>query len=220
MEARTQKKLVPAAVAPRTWVSFLISPDASGTPFFGVLTDGGMTKYKVEKVEAVRGRPLAVGPGWQVTRLESRTQIARPPTGLALTGVSQHLEYTSAREREKLEGISRREAGNIAVLIPIVKSEAWWAMAQDERQAYFRRAPEGAEGHVEIGKTFAASVLRRLYHARYLPGAEWDFLTYFEFGREQEGEFRQLLAGLRDPARNPEWQFVERETEIWLNKTR
>src|SRR5436189_125261 len=69
-------------------------------------------------------------------------------------------------------------------------------------------------GHVELGARHARTIFRRLYQARYQPGSEWDFLTYFEFSEADAGAFRALLAALRDPALNPEWAFVERETEI------
>src|SRR5207249_7080274 len=101
--------------------------------------------------------------------------------------------------------------------IPIAKSDAWWALAQDERDHYFRRTPD-RPGHVEIGTRYAPSIFRRLYQARFQPGSEWDFLTYFEVREEDVGAFRSLLAGLRDPAVNPEWGFVERETEIWMTR--
>ena len=60
--------------------------------------------------------------------------------------------------------------------------------------------------------------MRRLYHARYLPGSEWDFLTYFEFTEKRAQQFRELVAALRDVKKNPEWKFVNREVEIWMKK--
>jgi len=130
----------------------------------------------------------------------------------------QHVVYTDADKRRELAAISAGERGPRAVLIPISKSDAWWAMAQDERERFFRRSPD-RPGHVEIGTRHAPSIFRRLYHARYQPGSQWDFLTYFELAEEDTDAFRTLLAELRDPVLNPEWQYVERETEIWMMKT-
>jgi chlorite dismutase len=105
----------------------------------------------------------------------------------------------------------------VAVLIPIAKSESWWAMAQDERLALMKRTAQH-EGHMEIGARFAGKILRRLFHARYMPGSEWDFLTYFEFDAAESDDFRRLLEALRSPRQNPEWGHVVRETEIWMRK--
>jgi hypothetical protein len=101
-------------------------------------------------------------------------------------------------------------------MIPIRKSAAWWALGQDERQAHF--TPGRRPGHTALGRGFAGRIYRRLYHARYLPGSSWDFLTYFEFPEAESGTFRELLALLRDPEQNPEWSYVEREHELWLRK--
>ncbi|MGR8931848.1 MAG: chlorite dismutase family protein, partial [Gammaproteobacteria bacterium] len=69
------------------------------------------------------------------------------------------------------------------MLIPIAKSEAWWSLPQDKRGEHFRTSP-GYRGHTAIGADFAARIFRRLYHARGLPGYEWDFLTYFDFDED------------------------------------
>src|SRR5262249_36160711 len=102
-------------------------------------------------------------------------------------------------------------------IVAITKSDAWWRLAHDERQAYFRKRA-AADGHTAIGEKYAAKIARRLYHARYLPGSEWDFITYFEFTEEHAPTFRKLLAALRDPKKNPEWGFVEREVEVFLRR--
>jgi hypothetical protein len=206
-----------AVPAPRTWVSFLASPASVPTPFVGVVVDGGITRYRVEKVVNVAGDPLAVAAGWSVARIESRAKIPAVATDLALTGVTQHPGYTGASDRQSLERVSRRDPGTVAVLIPIRKTEAWWAMAQDERLAFFHRR-NGSAGHIAIGQRFAGKILRRLYHARYQPDGQWDFLTYFELSPNQATTFRTLLASMRNPRRNPEWRFVEREVEIWMKK--
>jgi hypothetical protein len=133
-----------------------------------------------------------------------------------LIGVVQHLGYTEAERKRDLAAQSASESGPCAVLIPIAKSAAWWALAQDERLALLR-AGRG-EGHFAIGARYASRIYRRLLHCRYLPQSRWDFLTYFEFPEAQAPVFRELLQVLRDTERNPEWGYVEHETEIWMTK--
>jgi hypothetical protein len=197
------------------WAQFFVADAAA---LIDVPTGGRVSRYRVDAVEGKAGAPVAgIEPGMTLIRVEGPAPISAPGNGFAAEGVVEHLRYTDADKRRELAGISAGEAGPRAVLIPIAKSDAWWALAQDERDAYFRRAGD-RPGHVEIGTHHARSIFRRLYQARYLPGSQWDFLTYFEFGDGDAGAFRNLLAALRAPALNPEWRFVERETEIWMTK--
>ena len=93
----------------------------------------------------------------------------------------------------------------------IRKTEAWWALAQDERRAIF----EEQSRHIGIGLEYLPAVARRLYHSREL-GEPFDFLTWFEFAPGDAVAFDELLRRLRD---TPEWRFVEREVELRLRKT-
>jgi hypothetical protein len=173
------------------------------------------TDYDVEAVRPIRGEPAGgVEPGQACSRLERPGALALPDA--PFIGCTQHLVYTDAATRGELSQISRASSGPLAVLIPICKSAAWWALAQEERQAYFTRGRHA--GHTALGRPFAGRIYRRLYHARYLPGSSWDFLTYFEFPESERPAFQELLAILRDPEQNPEWAFVERELEIWMRK--
>jgi hypothetical protein len=173
-----------------------------------------LTRYRVDDVRTVRGPELTTPrPGRELVRIEHAGQLADPSA--PFIGVTQHVVYTAAQERLELARISAPESGPLAVLIPICKSAAWWSLAQDERRAFLRA---GTPGHFEIGLEYASTIYRRLYHARTLPGSSWDFLTYFELPAERRPEFERLLARLRDADQNPEWQFVEREVEIWLSK--
>lgn len=173
------------------------------------------TSYEVEAVQVVQGLPVAgVEPGQAWSRVE---QLGAPALPAApFIGSTQHLVYTDAATRGELSQLSRASTGPLAVLIPICKSAAWWALAQEERQAYFTRGRQ--PGHTALGRPFAERIYRRLYHARYLPGSSWDFLTYFEFPESERQAFQELLAVLRAPEQNPEWAFVERESEIWMRK--
>jgi chlorite dismutase len=106
----------------------------------------------------------------------------------------------------------------MAVLIPIGKSEEWWKLAQDQRQAYFQKT-DTHQGHTAIGLKYVDRVFRKLYHSRYLNAAlGYDFLTYFEFEDVYEKDFKDLLAELRDTSGNPEWAYVNLEFEIWMTK--
>ena len=196
---------------PRLFVRFSSADAVPVTP-----SHGRLTRYRVESLQPVRGQHgLSFGAGAEIARHESEL----PPAALedALVGVTQHVLYTDAAQRAELAKISSPESGPCAVLIPIKKSAEWWALAQDERHAQFAGAGR-AKGHTAIGTPYAARIFRRLYHARYLPGSAWDFLTYFEFPAAEAGSFRQLLNDLRNPELNPEWRLVEAEVELWLTK--
>ena len=88
------------------------------------------------------------------------------------------------------------------------KSDAWWALTQDERRAIF----EAKSRHTAIGLSYLPAIARRLYHSRDL-GGPFDFLTYFEFTDANRGAFDELVGRLRD---TEEWSYVEREVEIRL----
>lgn len=165
---------------------------------FAAAADG---PWRVTGVRPVRGNDLPAPPA---------LRIDAPGTGWTLAGVAGHVRYTTAAERGGLQArqapLGRPEA-MCAALIPIRKSEAWWAMAQDERRAVYERA-----GHYAIGLDYLPAIARKLYHARDL-GEPFDFLTWFEFAPADEPAFDALLARLRA---TEEWAFVEREVEIRL----
>ncbi len=189
------------------WVHFLVDPRKRVLKPF--LDEGWtLTHYIVREVVPVRGKAHNLVPGRSVIRVESPEQLLLPDFSndsknlpKQFYGVMQHPHYTSKREREVLERLSLPELipsdHTIGVLVPIRKSEEWWGLAQDQRQAYFEKT-ESWEGHTGIGLKFADRIFRRLYHSRY-SGVEldYDFLTYFEFEEKYERDFRELLAQLR-----------------------
>jgi hypothetical protein len=197
-------------VPPPTWVRF-----ATGVTASSVVLSAQVDRYRIQDVRTVRGEPLSgLGPGQEFARLESTEAI--PPGDGDLIGVTQPLHYTRAVERPDLPTTEDPGRAPICVFIPLKKSEAWWQLAHDERDAIFRG--QGRLGHVTVGMPHARTIVRKLYYGRFLPGAGWDMLTYFEFLPERRAEFLALLAGLRDPERNPEWNYVERESEVWLSR--
>jgi hypothetical protein len=186
-----------------------------------------LTSYQVEKVNAIQGKPgVSLDKGARLIRLETATRLPLEQAraqGLLFYGLPQHLQYTTGEQRVELNRRSRQEllAGKdtVAVIIPIRKKAAWWAMPVDERMAYFQKKGDKI-GHTAIGAKYADRIYRKLYHTRYaVEASEHDFLTYFEFERRHTEEFKSLLAQLRDPQQNPEWEFVDREYEIWMTKT-
>jgi hypothetical protein len=196
-------------VPPRTWARFCTETGATPAPTTKV------DRYCVDVVRPLRGAPPAgIAPGATFFRLESTREL--PAGNGDLVGVTQQLVYTRSGERAELATTSPPGADAICVLIPVTKSEAWWQLALDERDALFRGG--GRPGHVELGLPLARTLLRKLYHGRPLPGAGWDLLAYLECAPSERTQFEELLAALRDPERNPEWGYVEREAEIWLTR--
>ncbi|HWO12178.1 MAG TPA: chlorite dismutase family protein [Polyangiaceae bacterium] len=175
--------------------------------------DVRVTGYEVDRVVSVIGSGAPeVSAGRRLWRLEAPGRLPLPEA--PFIGATTHAVYTDSTTRAELAQISRGESGPVAVLIPLRKSAEWWALGREQRQAYVM---EGApNGHVAIGRRYADRIYRRLYQARYLPGSEWDFLTYFEFPRSLVQTFGELLSTLRDVRVNPEWGFVDREAEIWM----
>jgi hypothetical protein len=218
----------PPRLAARLWATFSFGPSAPETGPPPARPDRREDHYIVDQVVAVRGPTLPeVGPGWHMTRVEGR--VPAPAAGATqalfttMSATTQHLGYTSAEQAAHLARISHPGPGKVVVIIPITKSEAWWALPQDRRQEHFaptspERAASGVRGHTVIGTDYADRIFRRLYHARYLPDSDWDFVTYFELHPDHVPDFRRLLAELRDPALNPEWAYVEREVEIWMRR--
>jgi Chlorite dismutase len=209
----------PPRLAARIWGTFAFTAPGAASPAPAAGEAAAVDRYRVEAVVPVRGAPIPeLAPGWMMTRLESRTPTPALANTFAFTGSTQHLLYTSGEQQSELARVSKQSPSPIVVLIPITKSEAWWGLPHDQRLAHFHSAQAGARGHTAIGAAFADRIFRRLYHARYLPGASWDFFTYFEMEPGHVDDFKRLLMELRDPALNPEWDFVEREVELWMRR--
>jgi hypothetical protein len=171
---------------------------------------GPQGPWRVSRMASVRGEPLP-----EVTHLTIQPGLADAPAGAGwcLRGAVSNERYVTRPEREALaqrqEGLGRG-ASVRAVLIPIRKSAAWWALAQDER----RKIIEEDSQHIAIGMEYLPAVARRLHHCRDLPTAEpFDFLTWFEFAAGDEASFDSLLERLRATR---EWAYVERECELRL----
>ncbi|MBA4064809.1 MAG: hypothetical protein C0501_14070 [Isosphaera sp.] len=220
------RPMTPAAVPDSAWMWMYVFDGRHGAAVGERLAGRPHTtwEYRVDRVAPVRGTPgVAVEPGATLVRVEVNAAWPAGDPAPLFRGVVRHHDYTSRADREALAG-SRPPppAGpdTVAVLIPVRKSAAWWALPQDERAAHFRERA-GHPGHTAIGAGYADRVYRKLYHTRYaVETPDHDFLTYFEFERAHEPAFDALLAKLRDPAVNPEWGYVDREYEVRMTRTR
>lgn len=173
-----------------------------------VFSGGAVGAWSVVRLASVRGPSLT-----PVARIDKG---AAPAAGASwiLSGVTSNLRYTNSTEKRVLDAtpsVLGRPAATRAALIPITKSAAWWALAQDQRRAVL----EEQSRHIAIGSEYLSAVSRQLVHCRDQPGAVFDFLTWFEFAPADEARFDELLGKLRA---SPEWQFVEREVEFRLEK--
>jgi hypothetical protein len=172
---------------------------------------GATGAWHVDRVTAVRGESLPATPA--LGRLEGADFAPGAGAGWVLRGVRSNERYLERAERERLaaaqEGLGR-PASDLAALIPIRKSEAWWELPQDERRAIF----EARSRHIALGARFLPAIARRLYHARDL-GEPFDFLTWFEFSAADAGAFDDLVGQLRA---SEEWRYVVREAEVRLRR--
>lgn len=134
-----------------------------------------------------------------------------PENGWLLRGVVSNLRYAERGEVKQLQAIQpplQRPEATCAVLIPLRKTPAWWALPQDERRAIF----EQHSMHTQIGLEYLPAIARKLHHGRDL-GEPFDFLTWFEFAPHHTSLFDDLLRRLRASL---EWSYVEREVEVRL----
>lgn len=130
-----------------------------------------------------------------------------------LRGVVSNEQYVTSAEQQELVArqpkLGRAQADR-AALIPIRKTAAWWALAQDERRAVF----EERSKHITVGLKYLPAVARRLHHCRDL-GEPFDFLTWFEYAAADAPAFEDLVWTLRQ---TEEWTYVDREVDIRLSR--
>lgn len=162
-------------------------------------------------MEAVAGDGLPAAERLAV--IEGAAARAPADARWVLRGVTSNTRYTNRHELHALvavqQGLARPEATR-AALIPIRKTEAWWALAQDERRAIL----EERSRHIAVGLEYLPAIARRLHHSREL-GEPFDFLTWFEFAPEHAGAFEELVRRLRA---TEEWRYVDREVDIRLSR--
>lgn len=180
-------------------------------PLFVAFAAGLSGTWRIDRMEAVAGDGLPEAARLAV--LEGVTPSTPTDGRWVLRGVTSNTRYTDRRELEALvavqQGLARPQATR-AALIPIRKTEAWWALAQDERRAIL----EERSRHIAVGLEYLPAVARRLHHSREL-GEPFDFLTWFEFAPEHAGAFEELVRRLRA---TEEWRYVDREIDIRLSR--
>jgi chlorite dismutase len=178
---------------------------ASGSP-------GGKTDWLIDRISAIVGGPLATAP--RLARHDGVWLDTPPASTWVVRGVRSNIRYTTGREQQRLVAAQAelgRPTSTCAALIPIDKSDAWWALAQDERRAIF----EDTSRHIAIGAEYLPRIARRLYHGRDI-GAAFHFLTWFEYAPEDVGAFDELVGRLRE---TEEWRYVTREVDIRLTRS-
>lgn len=170
---------------------------------------GTVGAWRVERIDPAIGETL--GAADRLAVIEGA--MAAAPSRWALRGVTSNTRYATRGEVDALvarqEGLGRSLATR-AALIPIRKTEAWWALAQDERRAIFEERSQ----HTAIGLEYLPGVARRLHHCREL-GEPFDFLTWFEYAPEHSDAFEEMVRRLRA---TDEWRFVDREVDIRLSR--
>ena len=141
-------------------------------------------------------------------------------------GVRKDRSYTSyamnqfAYARALAPDIGARHP--VAVFLPQSKTKDWWAMDWMRRESLFlpQYSDDGTvrkKGHVLLTAEGIPHIVRRLYHHPLGYGLEsgYDFLGYFEFAAEHARVFDSIMAGLRDHAQNPEWDYFKEGPEWW-----
>lgn len=172
---------------------------------------GQQGQWNVKEIRAISGTSLAA-----VVRIQivNEAVLEFPPeSAWVLQSFVSNIRYANRQELTMLRAIQpplHRVDAVCAVLIPLKKSAQWWEMAQDERREIF----EEVSHHTAVGLEYLPGVARQLHHCRDL-GEPFDFLTWFEFAPEHTQAFEQLLARMRV---SREWDYVEREVEIHLER--
>ena len=169
---------------------------------------GDVGTWRIDRSDPVLGDGLA-----EASRLAVIEDGPAPTGTWTLRGVVSYERYVNAAEqaelRDRSPGLGRPEATR-AALIPVRKSDAWWALPQDERRAIL----EDRSHHIATGMRYLPAVARRLHHSRDL-GEPFDFLTWFEYAPADENAFEELVALLRG---TEEWRYVEREVDVRLSR--
>ena len=187
------------------------SPPTPAQPRLFTFVGSDHGAWAVVSARALKG--AALPPARFLSVLAGTADAPAPAKGWALAGITSNDRYVQRPEKSALAGVQAglgRPQATRAALIPIRKSPAWWAMTQDERRAVF----EEQSHHIAVGMRYLPAVARRLHHCRDLgPNEPFDFLTWFDYAPEHESAFDDMLGVMRSA---PEWNYVDRETDIRL----
>jgi chlorite dismutase len=170
---------------------------------------GSVGKWNVTSIQTLIGDTLE-----PVTHLSVLASDVTQQTHNGLWRIkafTSNVRYAEKTERVKLAAVQAelgRSNSTCAAFIPIRKTEAWWALAQDDRRKIF----EVQSHHTEIGLNYLPAIARKLYHCRDI-GQPFHFVTWFEYAPADEPLFDKLLAALRT---TEEWKYVDREIDMRL----
>ena len=150
---------------------------------------------------------------------EFRRRLGNLGSVRTLDGAVRTPRYTSAEMddfayRRALGRSSGRETPNV-IILPMSKTNEWWAMSALKRQTYFyphtdERSGAPAAGHAVAAEAGVSTIFRRLYHNPdgSQRAKEYDFITYFECEGAHVRMFDEIRCSLRDERQNPEWRYV------------
>ena len=182
-------------------------------PLLVTFAAGTVGPWRIDRMSVVIGDGLPQAERLAVIEGSQPVGATPPAPTWTLRGATSNTRYTTRVEVAALavrqEGLGRPQA-TCAALIPIRKSEAWWALAQDERRAIV----EERSSHIAVGLEYLPAVARRLHHSREL-GEPFDFLTWFEYAPADAAAFEHLVKRLRA---SEEWHYVEREVDVRLTR--
>ncbi|MBX9925016.1 MAG: chlorite dismutase family protein [Hyphomicrobiaceae bacterium] len=193
-----------------------LTPSVHRYTFSGAVDSGAADAangFQITSISPVIGEGIPAAVALVVAPSVPAQTLSQSTSAWQFDGLISNIRYAVKSEvsmlRERQEGLGR-PAARKAALIPIRKSAAWWALAQDERRAIF----EETSHHTAVGMDYLPAIARQLFHSRDI-GQPFDFLTWFEFADRDANAFDELLGRLRETA---EWTFVEREVDIRLER--
>lgn len=160
--------------------------------------------------------------------IELRRRLGDAAELFSLEGAERPPRYTSADLHDfAYKAASPRRPGRQAahaIVLPLSKTDEWWAKPTLERHAYFYPHVDDSTGcpvpgHAVSAEEGIATLFRRLYHNPdgYGRKGEFDFITYFECEQDHLPAFDRVLRRLQDTSRNPEWRYV-REGPQWRGR--
>jgi hypothetical protein len=189
----------------------MTSERQSRGPLLVSFAAGHAGPWRIDRISAVIGDSLA--PAARLDMVEGDDTQRSTHSMWILRGVTSNARYTNRNELQALtqrqQGLGRPESTR-AALIPMRKTEAWWALAQDERRSIL----EEQSHHISIGMQYLPAIARRLHHSREL-GEPFDFLTWFEYAPQDADAFEEVVQRLRA---TKEWEYVDREVDVRLSR--
>lgn len=201
---------------PQEAIQFLVAeggrhPDSAIAAAIAAVLVTGKYRPRLAAVEADLRRRIGEGAGLH-----------------AIEGVERPLRYTSLELHEfAYRRAAPRQPGRVAthaIVLPVRKTAAWWALPPLERQTFFyphvdERTGCRVPGHALAAEAGIGTLFRRLYHNPdgYGRPGEPDFIAYFECPETHLDTFARVHGALRDTSQNPEWRYVE-EGPVWVGR--